>query len=115
MAEAIYFEARNQRPEGQIAVGQVIQHRINDPRYPDNECDVVHQPKHFEYYWDGKPETISNNEAYGKAVWFAFGVKAGVFPDIVQKSTHYDGLASRPSWHHSFQIKIEDHVFYHAR
>lgn len=115
VAEAIYFEARNQQPAGQIAVAQVIQHRVADPRYPDNECDVIRQPKHFEYYWDGKPERFTNQEAYNKALWYAFWVKVGIFPDYVQQATHYDGLPERPPWFYGFEIRIEDHVFYRAK
>ena len=51
VAVAIYFEARGEPVEGQIAVAQVIRNRIEDPRYPDNACDVVKQG----YYWNGNP------------------------------------------------------------
>ena len=43
MATAIFFEARGEPMVGQVAVAQVIMHRVNDHRYPDNVCDVVKQ------------------------------------------------------------------------
>ena len=33
LAEALYFEARNQGWRGMVAVGVVIQNRVRDPRY----------------------------------------------------------------------------------
>ena len=51
VAMAVYFEARGEPTAGQIAVAHVIQNRIEDPRYPDNACDVVKQG----YYWNGIP------------------------------------------------------------
>ena len=51
VAMAVYFEARGEPTAGQIAVAHVIQNRIEDPRYPDNACNVVQQG----YYWNGVP------------------------------------------------------------
>ena len=51
VALAIYFEARGEPDAGQIAVAHVVRNRIEDPRYPDNACDVVKQG----YYWNGNP------------------------------------------------------------
>jgi len=38
LAEAIYFEARDQGPLGMLAVGVVIQNRVDHPNYPDTVC-----------------------------------------------------------------------------
>jgi spore germination cell wall hydrolase CwlJ-like protein len=43
VAVAVYFEARGEPTAGQVAVAHVIRNRIEDPRYPDNACDVVKQ------------------------------------------------------------------------
>ena len=51
LAEAMYFEARNQGWKGMLAVGVVIQNRVKDPRYPSHICSVVRQGK----YWQGHP------------------------------------------------------------
>ena len=45
LALNIFFEARNQSLEGQLAVADVVFNRVRDPRYPDNVCDVVYQAK----------------------------------------------------------------------
>ena len=45
VAIAVYFEARGEPTAGQLAVAHVIHNRIEDPRYPDNACDVVKQAR----------------------------------------------------------------------
>ena len=41
VALAVYFEARNQPPQGQIAVAHVVLNRVADPHYPSDPCAVV--------------------------------------------------------------------------
>ena len=65
LAEAIYFEARGEVEEGQVAVAQVVLNRVKNPSYPDSICGVVYQNKHkrnrcqFSYACDGKKGTGS--------------------------------------------------------
>ena len=43
MAENIYFEGRAEPMMGKIAIGHVVMNRIEDGRFPDTICGVVHQ------------------------------------------------------------------------
>ena len=43
MAENIYFEGRGEPMVGKIAIGHVVMNRIEDDRFPDTICGVVHQ------------------------------------------------------------------------
>src|SRR5262245_45277856 len=43
LAEAIYYEARNQSDDGQRAVAQVVLNRVRHPAYPNTVCGVVYQ------------------------------------------------------------------------
>ena len=45
LATAIYFEARGEPEEGQIAVAQVVLNRLKNPAYPNTICGVVYQNK----------------------------------------------------------------------
>ena len=51
LAEAMYYEARDQGWRGMLAVGIVIQNRVSDARYPETACGVVRQGK----YRNGNP------------------------------------------------------------
>ena len=46
LAIAIYFEARGEPVDGQIAVGNVILNRAKDPRFPNDVCSVITQGLH---------------------------------------------------------------------
>ena len=41
LAEALYFEARGEPIQGQLAVGEVVLNRVEDPRYPNSICKVI--------------------------------------------------------------------------
>jgi spore germination cell wall hydrolase CwlJ-like protein len=82
VAMAVYFEARGEPTAGQIAVAQVIRNRIEDPRYPDNACDVVKQGYYwngvpirnkcqFSFYCDGKSDDPKNKQAWFNSFYIA--------------------------------------------
>ena len=83
IATAIYFEARGEPGDGQIAVAQVIHNRVEDPRYPDNACDVVKQGYYlnnnpvldkcqFSFWCDGKSDSPRNINAWHDALYLAY-------------------------------------------
>jgi spore germination cell wall hydrolase CwlJ-like protein len=43
MSENIYFEGRAEPMMGKIAIGHVVMNRIEDGRFPNTICEVVHQ------------------------------------------------------------------------
>jgi spore germination cell wall hydrolase CwlJ-like protein len=43
VAKAIYFEARGEPFEGQLAVANVINNRVKSSKFPNTHCGVVHQ------------------------------------------------------------------------
>lgn len=125
IAEAIYFEARNQSIDGQYAVAHVVLNRTNHPDFPDNPCDVIRQGEYlgthpirnrcqFSYYCDGLKETIRDPEAWGNAVIEAAAVYAGIIPDMTKGAIYYHSTSVSPNWAKSFTIvaKIDEHIFY---
>src|SRR3546814_472648 len=49
LAGAIYFEARGETLDGQLAVGRVIVNRAASDRFPDSYCGVVLQRSQFSF------------------------------------------------------------------
>ena len=49
LIEALAHEALNQPVKGQMAVLDVIQNRVQDKRFPDTICKVIHASKQFSY------------------------------------------------------------------
>ena len=130
MATAIYFEARGEPTVGQIAVGPVIMSRVADHRYPDSVCDVVKEGYYyswnpsipipdkcqFSFWCDGKPEEVTDKEAYAWAEEISWGLLEGDLNmiDLTDSATHYHAWWVRPSWSNRFTrtVRIDAHIFY---
>jgi spore germination cell wall hydrolase CwlJ-like protein len=126
LAEAMYFEARNQGTIGMMAVGTVILTRVGHSRYPDTICEVVHQGVYWEgnpvrdkcqfsYWCDGKPEKFYEKKAWEEAKYTAALL---LFTKIkvagVEQATHYHAEEVTPWWSTFLQpcAKIGQHIFY---
>jgi spore germination cell wall hydrolase CwlJ-like protein len=111
---AVYFEARSEPSEGQIAVAQVVLNRVASEDYPDNICEVVKERKQFSFYWDGKPETVYNKPAWGEAFLYASAVYYDLLDDLTKGATHYHADYVTPTWATagSLTSQIDKHIFY---
>lgn len=49
LAMTIYYEARGEPVHGQYAVADVVLNRVEDKRFPDGICDVIHQSGQFHW------------------------------------------------------------------
>lgn len=131
MQEALYFEARNQSYDGNLAVGYVILNRMRSPDFPDTVCGVVHQggidgsePKfnrcQFSYYCDGKsdePPTENYLEilAWETASIYAESVLRGdITEDPTNGSTYYHADYVEPNWASAYDLVayVDSHKFY---
>lgn len=121
LAEAIYFEARSEPRDGQIAVAQVVLNRLKNPKYPNTICGVVYQNKsmrnacQFSFACDGIPERITEPGPWAKAKKIANQIVQGkVSIPEVDASTHYHATYVRPNWAPTMQRKkkIGKHIFY---
>jgi hypothetical protein len=114
LALNIYWEARNQKIAGQLAVAQVTMNRYYDRRYPDDVCEVVYDHKQFSWYWDGQPDRPKEKRAWEKAILIASAAMNGSGHAELQGVTHYHAVYSKPYWK-DYMTKVTmigDHVFY---
>ena len=122
MAEAIYFESRDQELVGQIAVGCVIKKRMSTDKYHwgSTAKEVVHQDKQFSYYSDGKPEVFDEPKAHYIAVMMANHVLNTDACDIFGNIDHFiNHDIANPSavWYTTmdFVMKVGGHSFYRSK
>ena len=54
LATAVYFEARGESPEGQLAVARVVMNRAASGKYPPTWCSTVKQPWQFSFVRNGR-------------------------------------------------------------
>lgn len=120
LAQAIYFEARSEPLEGQVAVAYVILNRVKDRRYPDNICGVVFQNENrrhlcqFSFACDGLSDNPYEMTAWNVARRIAGAVLINAQSDVTGRSTHYHAKYVSPRWAKHLQptIQVGRHVFY---
>lgn len=116
LAVAIYFEARNQPTQGQIAVAQVVMNRARDEkrRWPKDACAVIAQPKQFSFYTEGFDTTPADKVLFWKIHdEVALPVARGQMPNIVGAAKWYARHeVQRPWMEGKRQQRIGDHIFY---
>lgn len=67
LALNVYFEARGEPVEGQLAVAMVTMNRVTSKQYPNTVCGVVWQRRQFSWTHDGKSDRPRNREAWALA------------------------------------------------
>ncbi len=120
LAQAIYFEARSEPFEGQVAVAYVIMNRVKDRRYPNNICAVVFQNEQrrhkcqFSFACDGLSDNPYEMAAWNVARRVAGGALKNAQSDVTARSTHYHADYVNPRWAKYLQptIHVGSHLFY---
>jgi len=121
LANAIYFEARDQPYKGQVAVAQVVMNRVFSGFYPEDVCGVVYQnaDRHlacqFTFACDGKRKTISERGAWARANRISKETLAGkLYEPAVGTATHYHALYVHPNWVREMHklVRFGIHSFY---
>jgi N-acetylmuramoyl-L-alanine amidase len=117
LATAVYFEARGESLEGQLAVAHVVMNRAASGRYRSDWCGVVKQPAQFSFVRHGEfPYIDTNSAAWQKAEAIAELAAANVVPSVSSDVLWYHADYVTPTWRHSLQEvqQIGAHIFYRA-
>lgn len=120
LAQAVYFEARSEPFEGQVAVAYVILNRVKDRRYPNSICEVVFQNEkrrhhcQFSFACDGLSDNPYEMTAWNVARRVAGGTLSNASGDVTAHSTHYHAKYVSPGWAKYLQptIQVGRHIFY---
>jgi spore germination cell wall hydrolase CwlJ-like protein len=117
LTEALYFEARGESLEGQIAVAEVILNRVDSPLYPRTVCAVVKQRGgggcQFSYVCRGKVK-MRETAAADLAGRIARAMLDGAPRVLTEGATHFHVRGIRPGWSKRFArtAAIGAHLFY---
>ncbi len=120
LAEAIYYEARNQSVAGQMAVADVVMNRVASSRFPNTVCGVVYEGSHrvtgcqFSFTCDGSMDKRVERSAMERSQILAMTVMGGFRLALSQNATNYHATYVDPYWALTLDktVKIDDHVFY---
>lgn len=126
LALNVYFEARSQTEEGQIAVIYTTMERVRRGDYPNTVKGVVTQAKRtksgelikhqcqFSWYCDGKPDRIRNSKAWNQALAISAKTLIEEPSSLAKGATHYHANYVSPYWAPKmrFLAQVDDHLFY---
>jgi hypothetical protein len=121
LAQAVYFEARDQPYKGQVAVAQVVINRVFSPFYPNDVCGVIYQNAHrhlacqFTFTCDGKPERVTEQHAWARARRIAkLTLDGKLYVKAVGTATHYHAIYVHPYWTREMHKMVREgiHNFY---
>ncbi len=115
LANAVYFEARGESLEGQLAVAEVVMNRAASGRYPATLCAVVVQPAQFSFVRRGViPRADRASEAWRKAVAISRIAQQGTTRLLADNVLWYHADYVSPSWGRRLarSARIGLHVFY---
>jgi spore germination cell wall hydrolase CwlJ-like protein len=117
LATAVYFEARGESLEGQLAVARVVMNRAASGKYPPSWCATIKQHAQFSFVRHGEfPAVDTASDAWRKAEGIARLAAANVIPSVTIDVLWYHADYVAPSWGHRLSMaqKIGQHIFYRA-
>ena len=121
LALNIYFEARSETEQGQLAVGHVVMNRVADRHYPSTVCNVVRQGGEkrrnrcqFSWWCDGQSDKPLNQKVWLKSLQLAIAVYFGHSEDPTDGALWYHADYVNPYWSDSLVLgnRIGQHIFY---
>ena len=123
LSQAIYFEARGEPYDGQVAVAQVVMNRVLSPHWPNTVCGVVYQNKHwrnrcqFSFACDRIRDRVRSRGSWTMAETITNKMAEGYVMDGIHTATHYHATYVRPRWARYFNRieRIGRHIFYRSR
>ncbi|HEX8126576.1 MAG TPA: cell wall hydrolase [Allosphingosinicella sp.] len=115
LANAVYFEARSEPIEGQLAVAEVVLNRASSGRYPTDLCAVITQKAQFSFIRRGRfPSADRSSEAWKKAVAIASIARQKLAGNLPSSVLWYHATYVSPKWGKRLtrQTQIGLHIFY---
>jgi spore germination cell wall hydrolase CwlJ-like protein len=113
LAGAIYFEARGESLEGQLAVGRVIVNRAESGRFPTTYCGVVYQRSQFSFIRGSRmPSIREGSKGWQRAVKIARIAVDGSWTSPAKGALFFHAARVSPGWRLTRLAQVDNHVFY---
>ncbi len=109
LATAVYFEARGEPLEGQLAVAQSILNRVASGRYAASACGVINQPGQYSFAHARLP---SAGQDWRTALTIAAIARSGQFRQVAPRAISFHATRVNVAWNMTKVAQIGNHVFY---
>ena len=121
LADALYYEARGEGRQGEMAIAEVIFHRMRKGTYGRSICSVVFAGAgkkgcQFSFACNGEMRRPKSPSAWQRAQYLAAKILVGQtrLTNATDGATNFHAISVSPDW--SFEMerttKIGNHVFY---
>ncbi len=112
LATAIYYEARAESLEGQLAVANVVINRAESGRFAPSICGVLRQRSQFSFVRGGVIPTPPENSQWRTAVAVASVAMDGSWTDPVPGALYFHAARVSPGWNRPRLARLGNHIFY---
>jgi N-acetylmuramoyl-L-alanine amidase len=114
LATAVFYEAKSESLEGQLAVAQVVLNRAGSGRFPSTVCSVITQPRQFGFVRGGTLPSVSRSlPAWKRAVAVARIAARSLWKPIAPNSLYFHAARVSPRWSSAVRVAtIGNHIFY---
>ncbi len=113
LASAIYFEAKSETLEGQLAVGRVIVNRARSGRFPTSYCGVVFQRAQFSFVRGNAMPVIKRGSAgWKRAAAVAQIAHEGSWTSAAEGALYFHAARVSPGWNLTRIARVDSHIFY---
>lgn len=110
LARAVYFEARGEPLEGQLAVAQVILNRVASGRFADTVCGVIGQRGQFSF---DKSRTPADSRDWRTAKAIAAIAATAAWDAMAPRATAFHATRISANWSNLQKVgTIGNHIFY---
>ena len=113
LATAVYFEAKSESLDGQLAVAQTILNRTRSGRFPESICGVVFQPGQFSFVrGNGFPPVMRQSRYWKNAIAIAHVALNDLWDSTVDNALYFHARRVSPGWRMQRIAAVGNHVFY---
>ncbi len=121
LSEVMYYEARGEGTSGEMAVAEVIFHRLRHGRYGHSICAVVYEGAgasgcQFSFACNGELTQRKSQVAWRASEVLAARILTGqvALGDTTGDATHFHAVSASPDWADNMErtAQIGNHVFY---
>lgn len=113
LAGAIYFEAKSETLEGQLAVGRVIVNRARSGRFPASYCGVVFQRSQFSFVRGNAMPAINRaSRGWKNAAAIARIAHEGAWTSSAEGALFFHAARVSPGWRLTRIARVDSHIFY---
>lgn len=117
LAEAVYYEAKTQTVQGQLAVAQVVLNRRKSFAFPSSICAVVYQKRGKTCQFSWTCNAALRAKPKDPLLW-AVAEQVAVYSlkgqlDPTRGATYFHATHVKPNWRHlKRSARIGGHIFY---